>query len=126
MGKYRSDYDRLETVKAFKVSKMSIRAFAIKKGMSRETLRDWVNSYDNVDGSFVRLNKVLDSADDGALLSNDDVTLNLLKPEHVLKKSRHFSRFDHSVVVIEMGTLKITTSLEQALTILEKYYDRYK
>jgi len=126
MSKYKSDYERLETVKEFKVSKLSIRAFTIKKGMSRETLRDWVNAYDNVDGSFVKLNKVMDASDDGALLSNDDVVLNLLKPEHILKKSRHFSRFDHSIVVIEFGTLKISTSLEQALTILEKYYDRFE
>lgn len=75
MSKYKSDYERLETVKEFKVSKMSIRAFAIKKGMSRETLRDWVNAFDNIDGSYVKLNKVLDSEDDGALLSNNDILL---------------------------------------------------
>ena len=33
-------------------------------------------------------------------------------------KSNAFSRFDHSVVVIEHRGIKITTSLEQALAIL--------
>ena len=36
------------------------------------------------------------------------------------KKSAHFSRFDHSIVVIEYKEIKITTSLEQAEKILEK------
>lgn len=93
--------------------------------MARATLRDWVNAYDNIDGSFVRLNKTLDNAIDGNVLKNEDVTLNLLKPEEILRKSKHFNRFDPSIVVIEISKLKITTSLEQALTIMEKYYDRH-
>ena len=36
-----------------------------------------------------------------------------------LKKSNHFSRFDHSIVVIEYKEAKITTSLEQAERILK-------
>ena len=46
--------------------------------------------------------------------------MNILNEEQVIKKSHHFSRFDHSIVVIEYKNLKITTSLDQALTILEK------
>ena len=37
-----------------------------------------------------------------------------------VKRSNHFNRFDHSIVVIEYKEIKITTSLEQAEKILEK------
>ncbi len=120
MGKYKTDYERLETVKEFKVSKLSVSEFARQKGINRTTLRDWINAYDNIDGSFVRLNKVLDSSRKSVLLSNDDVNVSLLKPEEIRAKSKNFTRFDHSVVVIEIAQVKVTTSLEQALAILEK------
>ncbi len=121
MSKFKSDYERLETVKEFKLSRMSISEFSRYKGVNRETLRDWVNAYDNLDGSFIRLNKVLESAQEGTMLANEDVRVNMLKPEEIIRKSTHFSRFDHSIVVIEINKLKITTSLEQALAILEKF-----
>ena len=121
MSKYKTDYERLETVKEFKVSRMSVSEFARQKGIHRETLRDWVNAYDNLDGSFVQLNKVLESSQEGVMLANEDVRVNMLKPEEIIRKSTHFSRFDHSIVVIELNKLKITTSLEQALAILEKF-----
>jgi len=123
MSKYKSDYERLETVKAFKVSKQSIRQFAQERGIARETLRDWVNAFDNIDGSFVRLNKAIESDEDSVILENDDVTVKMLDSEQIYKKSRHFTRFDHSVVVIEYEKIKVTTSLEQALVILGKYRD---
>ena len=121
MSKFKSDYERLETVKEFKLSRMSISEFSRYKGVNRETLREWVNAYDNLDGSFIRLNKVLESAQEGTMLANEDVRVNMLKPEEIIRKSTHFSRFDHSIVVIEINKLKITTSLEQALAILEKF-----
>lgn len=120
MSKFKSDYERLETVKEFKVSRMTVSEFARQKGIHRETLRDWINAYNNIDGSFVRLNKALASDKEGALLTNDDVSINMLKPEEIIKKSTHFSRFDHSIVVIEINKIKVTTSLEQALAILGK------
>ena len=46
--------------------------------------------------------------------------MNMLTNESICKASKHFARFDHSVVVIEYKNLKVTTSLEQALVILEK------
>lgn len=120
MSKFKSDYERLETVKEFKVSKMTVSEFARQKGIHRETLRDWINAYNNIDGSFVCLNKALTTDKAGALLTNDDVSVNMLKPEEIVKKSTHFSRFDHSIVVIEINKIKVTTSLEQALAILGK------
>lgn len=120
MSKFKSDYERLETVKEFKVSKMTVSEFARQKGIHRETLRDWINAYNNIDGSFVCLNKALATDNAGALLTNDDVSVNMLRPEEIVKKSTHFSRFDHSIVVIEINKVKVTTSLEQALAILGK------
>lgn len=120
MSKFKTDYERLEIVKEFKVSRMGVSEFARLKGINRTTIRDWINAYDNIDGSFVRLNKVIDSNKESVLLENDDVTVNMLKPEEIKRKSRDFTRFDHSVVVIEINKVKITTSLEQALAILGK------
>lgn len=120
MGKFKSDYERLEIVKEFKVSRMSVMEFSRLKGINRTSLRDWINAYDNVDGSFVRLSKALESGKESVLLENDDISVNMLKPEEIMRKSRNFTRFDHSVVVIEVNKIKITTSLEQALAILEK------
>ena len=39
------------------------------------------------------------------------------------KKSTHFSRFDHSIVVIEYKNVKLTTSLEQAEILLGRILD---
>jgi len=72
-SKYKTDYERLEMVKAFKASRMSVMEFSRKNNISRETLRGWINAYNNIDGSFVRLNKVIDEP--GTLLTNDDVTV---------------------------------------------------
>lgn len=120
MSKYKTDYERLEIVKEFKVSHMSVMEFSRVKGINRTSLRDWINAYDNIDGSFVRLNKVVESGKESVLLQNSDVTVNMLKPEDIMRKSRNFTRFDHSVVVIEINKVKVTTSLEQALAILGK------
>jgi hypothetical protein len=60
----------------------------------------------------------------GALMDEEDVRVNMLRDNEITKKSTHFTRFDHSVVVIETKEIKITTSLEQALKIVGLIYDR--
>lgn len=126
MKKYRTDYQRLEIVKKYKSSGLSVSEFARRNGFSRTTIRDWVNAFDNIDGSFVKLNKEINKEGEPSLiLSNEDAKVKMLKTEEIYKKSRHFSRFDHSIVVIEFERIKITTSLSQALDIMEKYYDRF-
>ena len=40
--------------------------------------------------------------------------------------SGHFTRFDHSIVIIEFNGLKITTSLEHVKAILRDYYGKDK
>lgn len=118
--KYYTDYERLEFVKKWKVSKLNRSEFARQNDLAYETFRDWVNAYNNLEGRFVRIDP---SIEGGYIGKKDDVTMNLLSEEQVIKKSKHFSRFDHSIVVIEYKSLKITTSLTQALAILDRIND---
>lgn len=113
-----TDFERMEYVKKFRASGLSLRRFAMIHGVNRETLRDWVNAYQDIEGKFIRLD--FDNDKVGTLKTTDDITLNVLTKEQIEKKSRHFSRFDHSIVIVEYKDIKITTSLEQALTILER------
>ena len=48
------------------------------------------------------------------------IKANILNEVEKQNKSSHFTRFDHSIVVIEYKEIKITTSLEQAERLLEK------
>lgn len=126
MGKFFSDYERLEMIKKYKVSGLTMSEFSRRNNISRTTLRDWVKAFDNIDGSFVRLNKKINNIGEPSLmLSNEDAKVKILTTEQIYKKSKSFTRFDHSVVVIEFEKIKITTSLDQALKIMEKYYDRF-
>lgn len=117
MGKYYTDYERLEWVKKWKISKLSKAEFSRRNHIAYETLRDWINAYNDLEGRFVRIDPTLGNGNIG---NKDDVKLNLLDNEQIIQKSSHFSRFDHSIVVIEYKNIKVTTSLEQALAIMEK------
>lgn len=123
MGKphrYYTDYERLEFVKKWKVSKLNKAEFARQNDLAYETFRDWVRAYNNLEGRFVKIDP---STEGGYIGKKNDITMNLLNEEQVIKKSTHFSRFDHSIVVIEYKSLKITTSLAQALAILDRIND---
>jgi len=124
MGKYRTDYERLEMVKKFKASKKTIAEFVRENDVSYTTMRDWIRAYDNIDGNFVKLQKEVNRP--GVILSNNECNIKMLKNDEIYMKNSHFTRFDHSVVKIEFEHIKITTSLEQALKIMEQYYDRYQ
>ena len=124
MSKYKSDYERLEMVKKFKCSNKSISQFSKDENIPYATIRDWIRAFDNIDGEFVKLKKEIYKP--GVVLENNDATLKLLKNEDIYHKNTHFTRFDHSVVVIEFAKIKITTSLQQALEIMSQYYDRFK
>ena len=119
--KHYTDQERFDAVKKYKLSGMSIRGFALANGYNRETLRDWVNAYKHLEGSFIRIDNI---NKDESIIDEKDIRMNLLKPDQIIKKSTHFSRFDHSVVVIDANNIKITTSLSQALEILERIYER--
>ena len=107
MSKYKSDYERLEMVKKFKCSNKTISQFSKDEKIP-----------------YTKLKKELSKP--GVVLENDDATVKLLKNEEIYHRNSHFTRFDHSVVVIEFEKIKITTSLKQALEIMGQYYDRFK
>ena len=117
MGKYYTDYERLEWVKKWKTSKLTKAEFSRRYKIAYETLRDWINAYNDLKGQFVRIDPNIGNGNIG---SKDDFSMNLLDNQQILQKSSHFSRFDHSIVVIEYKNIKVTTSLEQALAIMEK------
>lgn len=122
MGKYYTDRERLDAVKKFRASGMSASEFSRKEGYKRSTLKDWVSAYENLQGEFIRIDNLDEK--EGALINEENVKMNVLKDDEVTKISKHFSRFDHSVVVIETRQMKITTSLDQALRIVELIHDR--
>ena len=124
--KFRSDLERLEIVKKYKCSGISISEFGRINNIPYATLRDWIYAFDNLDGDFVRINKAINNeSGNGVIIDDEDVKMKMLSTDEIYKKSSHFSRFDHSVVVIEYEKIKVTTSIEQAIKILEKYYDRF-
>ena len=105
-------------VKKWRISGLPMKTFARENGLCRETFREWANAYRDLEGSFVRID--IDENNPHQLMKTDDVTMNILEEEQIIKKSHHFSRFDHSIVLVEVKGIKITTSLEQALAILDK------
>jgi len=122
MGKHYTDRERLDAVKKYRASGMSAREFAQKEGYVRSTLKDWVSAYENLQGDFIRIDNIDETP--GTLIDEENVKMNVLKDDEITKTSSHFSRFDHTVVVIETKQMKITTSLDQALRIVELIYDR--
>ena len=114
--KHYTDRERMEIVKKFRASGMPISRYAKENGLAFSTLRDWAYAYQDLEGRFVRLD--FDESDPSRLMATDDVTMHMLAEEEIRRKSNAFSRFDHSVVVIEVRGVKVTTSLEQAMAIL--------
>ena len=114
--KHYADRERMEIVKKFRASGLSINRYARENGIAYATLRDWAYAFRDLEGKFVRLD--FDESDPSRLMPTQDATMHMLSEEQVRGKSNAFSRFDHSIVVIEHKGIKITTSLEQALAIL--------
>ena len=64
--KYYTDYERLEFVKKWKVSKLNKAEFARQNDLAYETFRDWVRAYNNLEGRFVRI----DPSTEGGYIGN--------------------------------------------------------
>ena len=122
MGEHYTDRERLDAVKKYRASGMSASEFARKEGYNRSTFKDWVGAYQNLQGDFIRIDNL--DEEPGTLIDDENVKMNVLRDDEVTKTSSHFSRFDHSIVVIETKQMKITTSLAQALRIVELIHDR--
>lgn len=118
---YYTDQERYEYCRKCKLSDKTVSEFAKENGIKRETLRDWMRAYNNINGKFINVKTV--SENENGIIANKDVRVNILNEIEKVNKSSHFSRFDHSIVVIEYKGIKITTSLEQAEKLLEKFYD---
>ena len=80
-----------------------------------------MHAYNNINGKFINVKTVAENENN--IIREKDVSVNILGEIEKVKKSTHFNRFDHSIVVIEYKELKITTSLEQAEKLMEKLYD---
>jgi len=122
MGNHYTDRERLDAVKKYRASGMSASEFARREGYVRSTLKDWASAYQNLQGDFIRIDNIDDQP--GALINQENIKMNVLKDDEITRASGHYSRFDHSIVVIETKQMKITTSLDQALRIVELIYDR--
>lgn len=110
-------------VQKFKKSNQSMSDFCRDHNLKRGTFKSWVNALDSVSGSFLDVTKLPEEP--LQIIKEEDMTVNVLKQEEIIKKSKHYSRFDHSIIVIEYKGIKTTTSLNQALKILELFYDRH-
>lgn len=73
---------------------------------------------------FINVSTV--SQNENKIIEDKDVTVNVLNEIVKDKKSSHFNRFDHSIVVIEYKEIKITTSLEQAERLFKNYMITFK
>lgn len=118
MGKFYTDQERYEYCRRYRLSGLTKSEFAKLNGINRHTLSDWISAYNNIHGKFINVTRV--SGTENEIVETEDYRVNVLTEIEKVKKSSHFSRFDHSVVVIEYRELKITTSLEQAEVLLEK------
>lgn len=117
MKKYYTDYERYEHCRKYRLSGLSVSEYARNNNLNRSTLKDWVSAYNNINGKFINVSKASDN--NGEIMDTGSCRTNILSEVEKFKKSRHFSRFDHSIVVIEYKEAKITTSLEQAERILK-------
>jgi len=122
MGKHYTDRERLDAVKKYRHSGLGMSEFARQEEVNRSTLKDWVAAYNHLQGDFIRIDEL--DHQEGVLLDDEDILVNMLKDNEITKKSAHYSRFDRSIVVIETKGIKITTSLEQAIKIVGFIYDR--
>lgn len=118
---YYTDQERYEYCRRCKISGKTVSEFAKENNINRTTLRDWMKAYNNINGKFINVSTVAEN--ENRIVENKDVRVNILSEIEKAKKSSHFSRFDHSIVVIEYKGIKISTSLKQAERLLERLYD---
>ena len=79
--KHYTDRERMEIVKKFRASGLSINRYARENGIAYATLRDWAYAFRDLEGKFVRLD--FDESDPSRLVSTQDVTMHMLSEEQV-------------------------------------------
>ena len=75
--KHYTDRERMEIVKKFRASGLSINRYARENGIAYATLRDWAYAFRDLEGKFVRLD--FDESDPSRLMSTQDVTMHMLR-----------------------------------------------
>lgn len=113
---YYSDQERYEHCRKYRLSGLSIAEYARRNNLNRSTFSDWISAYKNINGKFINVSAAC--SNENEIIDTNLFRANILSEVDKVKKSGHFSRFDHSIVVIEYKEVKITTSLEQAERIL--------
>lgn len=116
--KYYTDAERLRAVKGFMNANVPTSVYAKQIGVNPRTLRDWVRAFKSFNGGFINITK--EANDPNTLVTDYGMEMKVLEPEEVKKKSTNFTRFDRDVVVIEIGQMKMTTSLGCARELLSK------
>lgn len=97
---------------------MTASEYAKKIGVNPRTLRDWIRAFRSFNGGFINITEA--AKEPNKLVTNYGMEMEVLEPEQVKKKSGNFARFDRDVVVIEIGRMKLTTSLGCARELLSK------
>ena len=109
---------KVKAVKGYMNAGMTAEKYAQQIGVNPRTLRDWIRAFRSFDGGFINITEAAN--DPSKLVSNYGMEMEILEPEQVKKKSGNFARFDRNVVVIEIGKMKLTTSLGCARELLSK------
>lgn len=116
--RYYSDAERLKAVKGYMNAGMPVSKYAEIIKVNARTLRDWIRAFRSFNGGFINITKAAN--DSSKLVTNYGMEMEVLEPDQVKKKSSNFTRFDRDVVVIEIGKMKLTTSLGCARELLSK------
>lgn len=116
--RYYSDAERLKAVKGYMNAGMPVSKYAEIIKVNARTLRDWIRDFRSFNGDFINITKAAN--DPSKLVTNYGMEMEVLEPDQVKKKSSNFTRFDRDVVVIEIGKMKLTTSLGCARELLSK------
>ena len=116
--RYYSDAERLKAVKGYMNAGMPVSEYAEKIGVNPRTLRDWIRAFRSFNGGFINITEAAN--DPSKQVTNYGMEMEVLEPDQVKKKSSNFTRFDRDVVVIEIGKMKLTTSLGCARELLSK------
>lgn len=116
--RYYSDAERLKAVKGYMNAGMPVSKYAEIIKVNARTLRDWIRAFRSFNGGFINITKAAN--DPSKLVTNYGMEMEVLEPDQVKKKSSNFTRFDRDVVIIEIGKMKLTTSLGCARELLSK------
>ena len=116
--RYYSDAESLKAVKGYINAGMPVSKYAEIIKVNAITLKDWIRAFRSFNGGFINITKAAN--DPSKLVTNYGMEMEVLEPDQVKKKSSNFTRFDRDVVVIEIGKMKLTTSLGCARELLSK------